>query len=67
MTAAEPRLVDETEIERVARWRAGELERAGFDSDTARQIAQRLDVDLHGAVSLLERGCPPEVAARILL
>jgi hypothetical protein len=29
-------------------------------------LASRFDVDLHEAISLVERGCPPELAIRIL-
>ena len=67
MTAAEPRLVEETELERVTRWRAEELERAGYAPAAAARIAERLDVDLHHAVELVERGCAPELALEILL
>jgi hypothetical protein len=57
----------ETELERVERWRADALERAGFSADAAGRIAARPDVDLHSAIDLVERGCPPDVALRILL
>ena len=57
----------ESELERVERWRAEALERAGYASDEARELAARLDVDLHEAIDLVERGCSPELAARILL
>jgi hypothetical protein len=67
VTAAESRVVEQTELERVERWRAEELERAGYDIDGASQLAVRLDVDLHVAVALLERGCAPELALEILL
>ena len=30
-------------------------------------LATRLDIDLHTARELLERGCPPDLAAQILL
>jgi hypothetical protein len=56
----------ETEIERVERWRAAELLRVGFAGDDAVALAARLDVDLHEAIALVERGCPPELAVRIL-
>ncbi|MEX2211263.1 MAG: hypothetical protein WD689_05810 [Gaiellaceae bacterium] len=55
------------ELERVERWRADVLERAGFPHEAAVRIAARHDVDLHRAVQLLEQGCPPEVALKILL
>jgi hypothetical protein len=67
MPAVDIELIEETEAERVERWRAEELERAGFAPDTAVILAGRLDVDLHVAVDLLERGCPADLAAEILL
>jgi hypothetical protein len=56
----------ETETERVERWRAEALERAGYDREDALELAARLDVDLHVAMDLVEQGCPPPVAIRIL-
>ena len=57
----------ETEAERVSRWRAEELERAGYDLGSAAVLAASSGVDLHLAVDLLERGCPQDVAMQILL
>jgi hypothetical protein len=57
----------ETESERVERWRAEELMRAGFDPSAAVELAACLDVDLHAAIDLLERGCPADLAVQILL
>jgi hypothetical protein len=57
----------DTETERVTRWRAGELERAGYDPAAAVELAERNHVDLHLAVRLLERGCSPQLATQILL
>lgn len=57
----------ESESERVERWRTDELLRVGFDFETAVLLAGEPGVDLHGAADLVERGCPPELAARILL
>lgn len=56
----------ESELERVERWRADELVRAGYGYQDAVELAARPDVDLHHAIELLERGCPPEVAVLIL-
>ena len=67
MAATDIYLVDQTEIERIERWRAEELERAGYEPRAAGRIAVRHDVDLHTATELLERGCPPELALKILL
>jgi hypothetical protein len=67
MTAAETGLREGTEIERIERWRAEALERAGYSPRIAAEIAARLDIDLHGAMSLLENGCSEELAVQILL
>jgi hypothetical protein len=56
----------ETESERVERWRTAELMRVGFAGDDAVVLAARTDVDLHEAIELVQRGCPPELAVRIL-
>ncbi len=57
----------ETESERVERWRAEALEKAGYDIVSAHELAARPDVDLHRAIELVERGCKPELALKILL
>jgi hypothetical protein len=67
MSAAELDVYTETETERIQRWRAAELERAGYGPDEAAELAARPDVDLHRAVELIERGCPASTALRILL
>jgi len=56
----------QTESERVVAWRAERLTRAGYEPEVARELAARADVDLHLAIELVERGCDPETAARIL-
>ena len=56
----------ETETERVERWRTAELMRVGFAGDDAVALAARTDVDLHEAIELVQRGCPVELAVRIL-
>jgi hypothetical protein len=66
MSAVEQVEYAESEVERVERWRAQELERAGYDAEAAFELALRSDVDLHAAVALVERGCPPELALQIL-
>ena len=57
----------ETELERVERWRADELMRVGFDPMSAVELAARLDIDLHRATELVDRGCSAELALQILL
>ena len=66
MSAAEVQ-VRESELERIERWRTGELLRAGYDPAAASELALRLDVDLHEAIDLVLRGCPPDLALQILL
>jgi len=51
----------------VVEWRMETLMRAGFDADASFDLALNKDVDLHSAVQLVARGCPPETAVRILL
>ena len=67
MAVTDITLVDHTEMERIERWRAEELQRAGYEPRAAGRLAVRHDVDLHAAVELLERGCPADLALRILL
>ena len=67
MAATEIYLADPTEVERIERWRAEELERAGYEPRAAGRLAVRHDVDLHTAVDLLQRGCSTDLALRILL
>ena len=66
MPAAHEIEVVETELERVERWRTSELMRVGFPGDDAVALAARIDIDLHEAIELVQRGCPPDLAIRIL-
>jgi len=54
------------EDEPVFLWRLEQLEQAGYDEESAREIAGRNDIDLHRAVELCSRGCPPATAFAIL-
>ena len=65
MTTAETEIRDETDV--VEAWRAEQLEMAGFGAREAAEVACRHDVDLHVAVNLVSRGCPHELALKILL
>jgi hypothetical protein len=67
MSPAEVEVQVETEHERIERWRAEELEKAGYDVWAAAQLAASPEVDLHLAVELVERGCAPDLALKILL
>jgi hypothetical protein len=65
MSAVETEIRDETQL--VEAWRAEQLEMAGYAAQDAAELAIRHDVDLHLAVELISRGCPAELAVRILL
>ena len=56
----------ELEEEVVFRWRFDQLERAGYPGDAALELAGRNDIDLHLALNLVKRGCPVDLAFRIL-
>ena len=66
MTTAELLSAQATGDEVVA-WRRDQLRRAGCRRFEAEVLARETKVDLHAAVELLERGCPPKLALEILL
>jgi hypothetical protein len=66
MTTAELLTARVTDDEVVA-WRREQLGRAGCRRFEAEVLARERQVDLHEAVALLERGCPPKLALEILL
>lgn len=47
-------------------WRRQRLIAAGFAAPLAGRLADDANVDLHELLVLLDRGCPPALAARIL-
>jgi hypothetical protein len=51
---------------KVFSWRCKQLAEAGFPRALARQVAQDPAYDLHVLIELVERGCPPALAVRIL-
>jgi hypothetical protein len=66
-TTAQIELLDEnSEENRVTRWRLRMLLKAGYGEEQAQALALRRDVDLHEAIGLVRHGCPPDVAFRIL-
>jgi hypothetical protein len=50
----------------VVPWRRTRLERAGFAPPLAEALAGDSRIDLHALLELVDRGCPPELSARIL-
>jgi hypothetical protein len=56
--------IDERQI---VGWRRSQLTGAGFSLPLAARIAGDPRYDLHALIELTERGCTPELAARILV
>jgi hypothetical protein len=54
------------EANAVATWRLDVLLEAGYEPALAELVAAS-DADLHLAVSLVDQGCPPRLAAEIVL
>ena len=47
-------------------WRVECLTAAGCEESVAWELAADPRLDLHALLELVERGCPPELAARIV-
>lgn len=47
-------------------WRTSRLRDAGFNAQLAEKVAQNCAYDLRAILELMDRGCPAELAARIL-
>jgi hypothetical protein len=50
----------------VSAWRREQLAASGFPLPLAAAIAADAAYDVHALIELVERGCPPGLAARIL-
>jgi hypothetical protein len=50
----------------VNRWRREQLVHSGFPLPLAARLAKDPGFDLHRLIELVEAGCPPELAVRIL-
>jgi hypothetical protein len=67
MTAAQFENLAEPEVETVLCWRFERLVSVGFAAGEAAILASHVEIDLHCATDLVSRGCPHEMALRILL
>lgn len=56
----------EPQDDAVAAWRVERLREAGFSLEQAKHVAGRRTYDLHALLELIDRGCSPELAVRIL-
>jgi hypothetical protein len=50
----------------LVRWRREQLVESGFPFPVASRLAKDSRYDLHALIELVERGCPPDLAARIV-
>ena len=50
----------------VTTWRLCRLLESGFAQELAQRLAVTPAVDVHALLELVDQGCPPELAARIL-
>jgi hypothetical protein len=64
---SEQTTVAEEAVTQLLRWRYQQLCRAGFEPEDATVLATHTAVDLHRALDLVQRGCPPKLALQILL
>lgn len=55
-----------TEQQSIVGWRRDQLAAAGFPLPLATSIAADAGYDLHAVIELVERGCPPALAVRVL-
>jgi hypothetical protein len=62
----ETRAVVATERDDVIAWRRAQLLRSGFPQRVATRVAHDGRYDLHRLIELVENGCPPDLALRIL-
>jgi hypothetical protein len=57
---------DDAELDSTVAWRRRLLRSAGFSDILAHLLAATPGMDIHALLALVDRGCPPELAARIL-
>jgi hypothetical protein len=59
-------LTREQEEQAVVSWRRDQLVHVGFPLPSAARLAGDNRYDLHALIELVERGCPPDLAVRIV-
>ncbi len=50
----------------IVQWRRDRLAAAGFAAKLASELAESRQIDLHAVLDLIDHGCQPVLAARIL-
>jgi len=58
--------IDDLGGDSVVAWRRRRLRASGFDAALADRLAGDPRIDLHALAELLDAGCPPPLAARIV-
>jgi hypothetical protein len=53
-------------VDEVVRWRRERLVESGFPLPLAAGLAKDARYDLHALIELVERGCRPDLAVRVL-
>ena len=66
MSAVRRDLIESPSADPVVLWRTSRLREAGFSPQLADTLARDCAYDLHAVLGLVDRGCPAELAARIL-
>jgi hypothetical protein len=65
MSVSEP-VIARNSADSVVRWRTKRLRAAGLPQELAQRIAVDRRYDLHALLELVDRGCPGDLAVRIL-
>jgi hypothetical protein len=66
MTTSKRKIAAHGKGEGLLAWRIERLREAGFPDPLADSVARDARYDLHQLLGLIDRGCPAELAARIL-
>jgi hypothetical protein len=66
MRRAKKQVAPSADPDRVLEWRIERLRGAGCSAPLADSLARDTRYDLHELLELIDRGCPAELAARIL-
>lgn len=66
MSAVKRESIESPGADPVVLWRSSRLRDAGFSPQLADTLARDCAYDLHAVLGLVDRGCPTELAARIL-
>jgi hypothetical protein len=66
MRRVEPLPIESPETDPIVLWRTSRLKEAGFTAQLAEALARDSAYDVHALLKLVDRGCLPKIAARIL-